>query len=212
MPSKLQTVVSWKVHIPGLDQKFYIPKSSAIDRSMKDWRRQMAMYIQCQLRRFLSLDINQFWISDICSDQIRLRLRLLGGKGGFGARLKAHGKSMKPMTGEGEQESCRNLQGQRLADVTARRELDEYARNRTSMLEREEQSKRAKLQRIIDAADQPMQTVDNSELDSALEKTAIDMQSAVLELFSDNELQSLTSESDAGYVDDDDDDKSNAEV
>lgn len=48
---------------------------------------------------------------------VRLAVRLLGGKGGFGTQLRSAGGRMGSNRGSGNRDSCRTLDGRRLSSV-----------------------------------------------------------------------------------------------
>lgn len=96
---------------------------------------------------------------DVFNDNIvnlRLNVRIPGGKGGFGSMLRAQGGKMRRKKGKKNEEandSFRNLDGRRLKSVRQAKELAKYLERQPEIQRKANESKRAKLQSIIDAAE-----------------------------------------------------------
>ena len=87
-----------------------------------------------------------------CSEQVyTVRLRLLGGKGGFGSQLRAQGNKMSSKKRAGNYESCRNLNGQRLRTEKHTKMIEEYLAKEPERLSKREQEIREKMQKYLDA-------------------------------------------------------------
>ena len=60
------------------------------------------------------LKSSDYYLSKCSENVFQVKLRLLGGKGGFGSQLRAQGNKMSSKKRAGNYESCRSLNGQRL--------------------------------------------------------------------------------------------------
>lgn len=57
---------------------------------------------------------------------LRLRFRMLGGKGGFGSQLRAQGNKMSSKRRAGDFSSCRDLTGKRVRTVGQNQKIEEH--------------------------------------------------------------------------------------
>lgn len=88
--------------------------------------------------------------------QIRLAVRLPGGKGGFGSQLRAAGGRMNKKRGQENTDSCRDLNGRRLSTIKEAKKLAEYvasAPEREAAKREESKARLAKLQEEIKRMD-----------------------------------------------------------
>lgn len=76
---------------------------------------------------------------------LRLSLKLLGGKGGFGSQLRAAGGRMSTRGREQNTDSCRDLSGRRLSSVKEAQKVAQYVEGAE---ERERQRKEAQAKRL----------------------------------------------------------------
>ena len=86
-----------------------------------------------------------------CVD-LELRVRHLGGKGGFGNMLRAQGGRMSARGKHESQDSCRDLQGRRLGSIKEAQLLAEYIAkepDRKAALDEAQKRKYAKLERML---------------------------------------------------------------
>ena len=83
---------------------------------------------------------------------LELRVRHLGGKGGFGNMLRAQGGRMSARGKHESQDSCRDLQGRRLGSIKEAQLLAEYIAkepDRKAALDEAQKRKYAKLERML---------------------------------------------------------------
>ncbi|KAK0540792.1 hypothetical protein OC835_000499 [Tilletia horrida] len=83
---------------------------------------------------------------------LRVHARMLGGKGGFGSMLRAAGGKMSAKQGQGNTDSCRDLNGRRLSVMKEAKALATYIENepaRLKALNDAQQKKYAKLERML---------------------------------------------------------------
>lgn len=89
-----------------------------------------------------------------CSESVyQVKLRLLGGKGGFGSQLRAQGNKMSSKKRAGNYESCRSLNGQRLRVQKHTKMIEEYLAKEPERLSKREQEIREKMQKYLEAPD-----------------------------------------------------------
>ncbi|KAL9938473.1 hypothetical protein V8E36_003096 [Tilletia maclaganii] len=82
---------------------------------------------------------------------LRVYARMLGGKGGFGSMLRAAGGKMSAKQGQGNTDSCRDLNGRRLSVMKEAKALATYIENepaRLKALDDAQRKKYAKLERM----------------------------------------------------------------
>lgn len=82
---------------------------------------------------------------------IHVRLRLRGGKGGFGSQLRAQGNKMSSKKRAGNYEACRDLSGQRMRSQKQAKLIEEYLEKEPERLSKREQEIREKMQKHLDA-------------------------------------------------------------
>ncbi|PJF16766.1 hypothetical protein PSACC_03502 [Paramicrosporidium saccamoebae] len=87
------------------------------------------------------------------SPYIRIRLRLPGGKGGFGSNLRAQGNKMSARKRSGGNDACRDLSGRRLRTVNETRLIEEYLRREPEMERRREAEKKEKMMKDLEGTD-----------------------------------------------------------
>lgn len=85
---------------------------------------------------------------------IDIRLRLVGGKGGFGSQLRAQGNKMSSKKRAGGYEACRDLSGRRIRTINQAKLIDEYLRKKPEIEAKREEEIRAKMEKAIRAPDQ----------------------------------------------------------
>lgn len=99
----------------------------------------------------LHLSTHEFYLTqngrriiDTIDDEhvVRVHLRMLGGKGGFGSMLRAIGAQIEKTT---NREACRDLSGRRLRDINEEKRMKEWLEKQGDQDESEE----AKMQRKI---------------------------------------------------------------
>ncbi|PKI85551.1 hypothetical protein MVES1_000080 [Malassezia vespertilionis] len=102
--------------------------------------------------------------------ELEVRVRLLGGKGGFGNMLRAQGGRMSARRKDGNTDACRDLQGRRIRTVNEAQALAEYIANepeRQAALDTKQKAKYAKLERMLGRA--PKTKVDFEEAATKLD-------------------------------------------
>lgn len=77
---------------------------------------------------------------------LRWRVRLVGGKGGFGSMLRAIGAQIEKTT---NREACRDLSGRRLRDIREERRLLDWAASQPQREEEARLRKEQKLKRFV---------------------------------------------------------------
>ncbi|CAG0915328.1 unnamed protein product [Notodromas monacha] len=97
-------------------------------------------YVTYKTRYLLPEDI----IEDGSFLQIRMRLR--GGKGGFGSMLRAIGAQIEKTTNK---EACRDLSGRRLRDINEERRLKEWLAKQAEREEKVAANKKSRLQKLV---------------------------------------------------------------
>lgn len=101
----------------------------------------------------LKLKCSDFYLSKCSENVYHVKLRLLGGKGGFGSQLRAQGNKMSSKKRAGNYESCRSLNGQRLRVQKQTKMIEEYLAKEPERLSKREQEIREKMQKYLEAPD-----------------------------------------------------------
>ena len=105
------------------------------------------------LLKDFKLKLNDFYLSK-CSDTVfQVKLKLPGGKGGFGSQLRAQGNKMSSKKRAGNYESCRTLNGQRIRAQKQAKLIEEYLAKEPERLSKREQEIREKMQKYLEAPD-----------------------------------------------------------
>lgn len=147
------------------------------------------------IERKLGIPRTCYWLDFRSPACISLRLRLLGGKGGFGSNLRAQGSKMSSKRRRLGNESCRNLSGQRLRALNQSRMIAEYLERKPEMDRKREAEIRDKMLKAVEAPDRKPIFADVEYLRTARE-TVDAVESAVFEaLLGEREL----STDDDGY-------------
>lgn len=122
-----------------------------------------------------------YWL-DVSSSgsTARLRLRLLGGKGGFGSNLRAQGSKMASKRRSGARESCRDLAGRRISTLNQAKLISEYLARKPELERRREREIREKMVKAIEKAERRPIFEDVEYLRTARE-TVDTVESAVLQ-------------------------------
>ena len=117
---------------------------------------------------------NDELLSDIAGPlrdlDLEVRVRVCGGKGGFGNMLRAQGGRMSQRAKEQSQDSCRDLNGRRLSTIKEAQRLAEYLEKepeRRAALSEAQAKKYAKLERMLGR--QPKTTKDFEEAATKLD-------------------------------------------
>ena len=109
--------------------------------------------IPLSLLNDFKLKSSDFYLTK-CSDNVyQVKLRLLGGKGGFGSQLRAQGNKMSSKKRAGNYEACRSLNGQRLRVQKQTKMIEEYLAKEPERLSKREQEIREKMQKYLEAPD-----------------------------------------------------------
>lgn len=80
--------------------------------------------------------LNSSWIDIYESENIsviKIRPRLLGGKGGFGSNLRAQGNKLSSKNRSGNYDSCRDLNGKKIRAVSQAKQIDDYLKGKPSL-------------------------------------------------------------------------------
>lgn len=94
-----------------------------------------------------------YYLSKCSENVFQVKLRLLGGKGGFGSQLRAQGNKMSSKKRAGNYESCRTLNGQRIRVQKQTKLIEEYLAKEPERLSKREQEIREKMQKYLEAPD-----------------------------------------------------------
>lgn len=127
-----------------------------------------------------SLHWDSFWLDRRGDGTVHVRLRLLGGKGGFGSNLRAQGSKMSSKRRAGTRESCRDLAGRRLRTLNQSRMINEYLARQPELERRKEKEIRVKMLKAIEAADRKP-VFDDVDYLRAMRETVATVESAVYE-------------------------------
>lgn len=99
------------------------------------------------------LKSNDFYLLKCSETVFQVKLRLPGGKGGFGSQLRAQGNKMSSKKRAGNYESCRTLNGQRIRAQKQAKLIEEYLAKEPERLSKKEQEIREKMQKYLEAPD-----------------------------------------------------------
>lgn len=99
------------------------------------------------------LKSSEFYLSKCSETVFQVKLRLPGGKGGFGSQLRAQGNKMSSKKRAGNYESCRSLNGQRIRAQKQTKLIEEYLAKEPERLSKREQEIREKMQKYLEAPD-----------------------------------------------------------
>lgn len=99
------------------------------------------------------LKSDEFYLKKCFEDCFQVKLRLRGGKGGFGSQLRAQGNKMSSKKRAGNYESCRSLNGQRIRVQKQTKLIEEYLAKEPERLSKREQEIREKMQKYLEAPD-----------------------------------------------------------
>lgn len=137
---------------------------------------------------------------------VQVRLRIRGGKGGFGSQLRAQGNKMSSKKRAGNYEACRDLSGQRLRSQKHAKLIAEYLEREPERLSAKEKEIREKMQRHLEAPNRKTMFNDPTYLKTT-RKIVDGTEEAVRSLFVGSESDEGT---DSEYYSDDDDDNSSS--
>lgn len=96
---------------------------------------------------------DQYWTTS-SADIITVKLRLLGGKGGFGSQLRAQGNRMSSKKRAGNYEACRDLSGRRIRTVNQAKIINEYLKRKPELEAQKQEAIKEKMEKAIAAPDQ----------------------------------------------------------
>lgn len=99
------------------------------------------------------LKSSDFYLTECFENCFLVKLRLRGGKGGFGSQLRAQGNKMSSKKRAGNYESCRSLNGQRIRVQKQTKLIEEYLAKEPERLSKREQEIREKMQKYLEAPD-----------------------------------------------------------
>ncbi|EPY53322.1 ubiquitin family [Schizosaccharomyces cryophilus OY26] len=104
--------------------------------------------------------------------------RVLGGKGGFGSQLRAAGGRMSKKRNEEEnQDSCRDLDGNRLGTVRQAKELSEFLAKKPAETRAKKEEKKQKLKKLL-STEQNVSRFDDHEFLEDIEKSVSETRNA----------------------------------
>ena len=109
--------------------------------------------ISVALLNDFKLKSDAFYLLKCSETSYQVKLRLRGGKGGFGSQLRAQGNKMSSKKRAGNYESCRGLNGQRLRVQKHTKMIEEYLAKEPERLSKREQEIREKMQKYLEAPD-----------------------------------------------------------
>ena len=107
--------------------------------------------ISLTLLKDFKLKLSDFYLIKRAENFYNVKLRLLGGKGGFGSQLRAQGNKMSSKKRAGNYESCRSLNGQRLRVQKQTKMIEEYLAREPERLSKREKEIREKMQKHLEA-------------------------------------------------------------
>lgn len=167
--------------------------------------------IEEHLRAEYSLDQSAFWLDWRGGEEmVRVRLRLLGGKGGFGSNLRAQGSKMSSKRRAGTRESCRDLAGRRLRSLNQSRLINEYLARKPELERRRDKEIREKMLRAVEAADRKP-VFDDVDYLRTMRETVDTVESAVYEALMEGEEEDVSDDSDASPDDESEDEATGKE-
>lgn len=111
-------------------------------------------HYETYLKDHFNIGPHDYWTTNISSDLVQVRLRLVGGKGGFGSQLRAQGNRMSSKKRAGNYEACRDLSGRRIRTVNQAKLINEYLQRKPELEAKKEQEIREKMEKAIRAPDQ----------------------------------------------------------
>lgn len=97
------------------------------------------------------LSQGSFWLSKASTDIVHVRLRLNGGKGGFGSQLRAQGNRMSSKKRAGNYEACRDLSGRRLRSVKEAQIISDYIKRKPELEAKKAEGIRERMEKAINA-------------------------------------------------------------
>lgn len=93
------------------------------------------------------MGITDYWLSSSPSSGIfEIRLRIVGGKGGFGSQLRSQGSKMSSIKRAGNYEDCRDLTGRRIRHVKDEKAIQEYLKKEPELLRKKQDEKQKYLE------------------------------------------------------------------
>lgn len=96
-----------------------------------------------------------FWIANRASENadstFDIRLRLVGGKGGFGSQLRAQGNRMSSRKRAGNYEACRDLSGRRLRSVKEAQIISDYVKRKPELDAKKAEAIKERMEKAIEA-------------------------------------------------------------
>jgi len=147
--------------------------------------------LACESKEVSSVLIAQFgttfWLDWHGPSACAVRLRLPGGKGGFGSQLRAQGNRMSSKKRAGGYEACRDLSGRRLRTINQSRAIADYLKKKPEMDRQREAEIRDKMLKAIEAPDRKPVFNDLDYLRVARESID-DIELAVHEVFGEDLL------------------------
>jgi hypothetical protein len=106
------------------------------------------------------LKLSDYYLVKCAESVFNVKLRIVGGKGGFGSQLRAQGNKMSSKKRAGNYESCRSLNGQRIRVQKQTKMIEEYLAREPERLSKKEQEIREKMQKYLDAPDKKVMFCD----------------------------------------------------
>ncbi len=131
-------------------------------------------------------------------ESVHVRLRLLGGKGGFGSQLRAQGNRMGSKKRAGGYEACRDLSGRRIRSINQARIIADYLRRKPDLDRERENEFNERMRRAIEAPDRKAIFTDVDYLRTA--RLAVDTAEAAV-------YEALLEQASLASEDDDDPDR-----
>lgn len=122
------------------------------------------------------------------SEHVRIRLRLPGGKGGFGSNLRAQGNKMSARKRSGGNDACRDLSGRRLRTLNETRLIQEYLRREPEMERRREAEIREKMIKDSNAVER-RPVFEDVKYMRTMQETVDGMESAIYQVMMENDSE-----------------------
>lgn len=111
-------------------------------------------------------------------EHVSIRLRLSGGKGGFGSNLRAQGNKMSTRKRSGGNIDCRDLSGRRLRSINEQKLIDEYLKREPELERKKEKEKKEKMLKALEAPEKKKMFEDVGYM-RTLQETVDTVESAV---------------------------------
>lgn len=135
-------VMSSQLLVRFCGQHFVYLSEGSPDKSVQEC---LSNFMQSRL----GISQEQYWVAKLNDFEADIRLRLMGGKGGFGSQLRAQGNRMSSKKRAGNYEACRDLSGRRIRSVNEAKIVAEYIKRKPELEVRKAEEIREKMEKAI---------------------------------------------------------------